>query len=50
LLSRNNVKAKAFIIYFSLADDAGDIRLKNPFTWLAIPLKTRWTRLGKLID
>ncbi len=50
LLSRNNVKAKAFVIYFSFADDNGSFRFTNPLTWLAIPAKIRWTRLGKLID
>ncbi len=49
LLSRNNVKAKAFIIYFSLSDDSSILKLSNPFTWFMLPMKTRWTRLGKLI-
>jgi signal peptidase I len=50
LLSKANVKAKAFIIYFSL-DNADDrIALNNPLSWLLIPGKMRYTRIGKLID
>jgi hypothetical protein len=50
LLSRANVKAKAFIIYFSL-DNADDrISFRNPLSWLLIPGKMRYTRIGKLID
>ena len=47
-LSRNNVKAKAFIIYMSI-DNENNISLFNPFSWLSLPLKIRWTRIGKLI-
>jgi signal peptidase I len=50
LLSKDFVKAKAFIIYFSLADEDGNVHLANPFTWLLIPEKIRWTRIGKLIN
>jgi len=50
LLSRNNVKAKAFIIYFSFENENSSFRLGNPFTWYSIPFKIRWTRLGKLIQ
>lgn len=39
-LNRNFIKAKAFILYFSLDKDV-------PF-WL-LPLKIRWNRIGKLI-
>ena len=49
LLSQDFVKAKAFIIYFSLDDEEGDIRLRDPFTWLKAPFRIRWTRIGKLI-
>jgi signal peptidase I len=50
LLSKEFVKAKAFIIYFSFenADDA--FQFSNPFSWLTIPGKIRWSRIGKLID
>jgi len=39
-LNRNYVKAKAFILYFSLDKD-------TPY-W-QLPLKIRWNRIGKLI-
>ncbi|MBN2188322.1 MAG: signal peptidase I [Chitinispirillaceae bacterium] len=39
-VNRNFVKAKAFILYFSL-----DSRT----SWLLLPLKIRWNRMGKLI-
>ncbi len=50
LLSRDFVKAKASIIYFSFenADDA--FQFTNPFTWLRIPFRIRYTRVGKLIE
>jgi signal peptidase I len=50
LLSRNFVKAKASIIYFSFenADDA--FALSNPFTWWRIPFRIRYSRVGKLIE
>ena len=47
-LSRKNVKAKAFIIYFSLEDIQGKISL-NLFTWLRLPFSIRWIRIGKII-
>jgi signal peptidase I len=48
-LSKRNVKAKAFLIYFSFDHSGEDFQIKNPFTWWTIPFKTRWTRIGKLI-
>jgi len=50
LLSRDNVKARAFIIYFSFQNDDNSFSFTTPLSWLTIPAKTRWTRLGKLID
>ncbi len=50
LLSRNNVKAKAYIIYFSFQNEDNSFTFSNPLSWLTIPAKIRWTRLGKLID
>jgi signal peptidase I len=50
LLSRNNVKAKAYIIYFSFKNDDNSFSFANPLSWFTIPSKIRWTRLGKLID
>jgi signal peptidase I len=50
LLSKDFVKAKAFIIYFSFENDDEAFKFTNPFSWLLIPQKIRWTRVGKLID
>ena len=59
LVSGNNIKAKAFIIYYSFDDDikeidgravpTGPVKVSNPFSWLLIPFHTRWDRVGKLI-
>lgn len=49
-VSFRNIKAKAFIIYYSFGDEEDSFRFTNPITWLSIPFKTRWTRLGKLIQ
>jgi signal peptidase I len=50
LLSKNYVKAKAFIIYFSFDNEDGRFAFTNPLSWPTIPFKIRWTRIGKLID
>jgi signal peptidase I len=50
LLSRNNVKARAFIVYFSFQNDDNSFSFSNPLSWFTIPSKIRWTRLGKLIN
>jgi signal peptidase I len=50
LLSQANVKAKAFIIYFSLDNADDHVAFRNPLSWLLIPGKMRYTRIGKLID
>ncbi len=39
-LNRNFVKAKAFILYFSL---------DSTIPWVELPVKIRWDRIGKLI-
>jgi hypothetical protein len=39
-VNRNFVKAKAFILYFSLNKET---------PYLLLPLKIRWNRIGKLI-
>lgn len=39
-VNRNFIKAKAFILYFSLDDQT---------PWWQLPLKIRWERIGKLI-
>jgi signal peptidase I len=50
VLSQDFVKAKAFIIYFSFENEDDTFKFTNPFSWLLIPQKIRWTRIGKLID
>jgi signal peptidase I len=49
-VSRNNVKAKAFIIYYSFDNDDRGFSFGNPLTWWRVPFKIRWSRLGRLID
>lgn len=48
-VSKRNIKAKAFIIYFSFEDPENRFAFTNPVSWLRIPFQIRWTRLGKLI-
>lgn len=48
-VSQRNVKAKAFVIYFSFENDDGAFKIGNPFTWWRLPFRIRWTRLGKVI-
>jgi len=50
LLSKDFVKAKAFIIYFSFENEDDSFKFTNPFSWFSIPAKIRWTRVGKLIN
>lgn len=50
LLAKDFVKAKAFIIYFSFENEDETFKFTNPFSWLLIPQKLRWSRVGKLID
>ena len=49
-LSRNNVKAKALIIYYSFENDNSSFSFANPLSWLTVPFKIRWTRLGRIIE
>lgn len=44
-----NIRAKAFVIYFSFENENQKFALANPFTWWRIPFCIRWTRLGKVI-
>lgn len=48
-VSLRNVKAKAFVIYFSFENEDEAFKLGNPFTWWRLPFRIRWTRLGKVI-
>jgi signal peptidase I len=44
-----NIRAKAFVIYFSFENEDQKFALGNPFTWWRIPFSIRWTRIGKII-
>lgn len=48
-VSLRNIRAKAFIIYFSFENDDQKFSLGNPLTWWRIPFRVRWTRIGKVI-
>ena len=48
-VSLRNIRAKAFVIYFSFENDDEAFVLKNPFTWWRLPFRIRWGRLGKII-
>ena len=48
-VSLRNIRAKAFVIYFSFDNDDEAFALKNPFTWWRLPFRIRWGRLGKII-
>ena len=50
LVSLRNIRAKAFVIYFSFENDDQKFALGNPFTWWRIPFRIRYTRIGKIID
>ncbi|HSQ42431.1 MAG TPA: signal peptidase I [Fibrobacteraceae bacterium] len=49
-VSQRNIKAKAFIIYFSFDNADNSFSFTNPVSWLRIPFQTRWLRFGKLIQ
>ncbi len=49
LVSDLNIKAKAFITYFSLENDS-KVSLLNPFSWIHLPFDLRWNRIAKLIN
>ena len=48
-VSKKNIKAKAFIIYYSFENADGGFSFGNPVSWLKIPFKIRWSRIGKVI-
>jgi len=50
LVSLRNIRAKAFVIYFSFENDDQKFSLGNPLTWWRIPFRIRYTRIGKMID
>ncbi len=49
-LSRTHVKAQALIVYYSFENANRGFSFINPLSWLTIPFKIRWTRLGLIID
>lgn len=48
-VGQQNIKAKAFVIYFSFENSDQKFSFSNPFSWWRIPFKIRWTRLGRII-
>jgi len=44
-----NIKAKAFVIYFSFENEDEKFALGKPYTWWRIPFCIRWSRIGKII-
>lgn len=48
-VSQNNIKAKAFVIYFSFDNSDAGFSFRNPVSWLRIPFKIRYSRIGKVI-
>ena len=49
-VSLRNIRAKAFIIYFSFDNDDEAFAFKKPYTWWRLPFRIRWGRLGKIIQ
>jgi len=47
-VSAKNIKAKAFVIYFSLGKDSW-VELKKPWTWVYLPFDLNWGRMAKII-
>jgi signal peptidase I len=47
-VSARNVKAKAFIIYFSLEKESR-VELIKPWTWVYLPADLRWGRIARII-
>jgi len=47
-VSARNIKAKAFIIYFSL-DKESRVELLKPWTWVYLPADIRWSRIARII-
>jgi len=47
-VSARNIKAKAFIIYYSLEKDS-KVELLKPWTWVYLPTDIRWSRIARII-
>ena len=48
MVSDLNIKAKAFITYFSLKEKS-KVSLVNPFSWVYLPFDLRWGRIAQII-
>ncbi|MCL2284547.1 MAG: signal peptidase I [Fibromonadales bacterium] len=47
-VSARNIKAKAFIVYYSL-DKKSKVELLKPWTWIFLPTDIRWSRIARVI-
>jgi len=47
-VSNRNIKAKAFVIYFSLEKNSR-VELLKPWTWIFLPTDIRWSRVARII-
>ena len=47
-VSTRNIKAKAFIVYFSLEKES-KVELLKPWTWIYLPTDIRWGRIARVI-
>jgi len=47
-VAARNIKAKAFIVYFSLDKDSR-VELLKPWTWVFLPADIRWSRVARII-
>jgi signal peptidase I len=47
-VSDRNIKAKAFVIYFSLEKNSR-VELLKPWTWIFLPTDIRWSRVARII-
>lgn len=48
-VASRNIKAKAFVVYFSFENDDQSFSFANPISWFSIPFKIRYSRIGKII-
>lgn len=48
-VASRNIKAKAFVIYFSFENENQSFSFGNPVSWFTIPFKIRYRRIGKVI-
>lgn len=48
-VSQKNIKAKAFIVYFSFENSDHGFSFGKPLSWFQIPFRIRFSRIGKVI-